>query len=77
VATTTTCAVDGDCGGSGGTCISSQCYLYDFDTTGTLPKAGWNSAIVDDLSRGVHNPNFVFRVLNASIDAVNAYLAAP
>jgi hypothetical protein len=54
-----------------GSSVAGRCELYDF-ADNALPKAGWNSIVVNDGSKGVHNPNFVFRVLNASISALAA-----
>jgi hypothetical protein len=46
--------------------------LYDFADE-RLIKSGWNwNLLIDDGSRGIHNPSFVFNVLDASIDALNA-----
>jgi hypothetical protein len=48
--------------------------LYSL-TDEALPKAGWNYFLVHgDGSLGVHNPGFVFNVLEASNNAVSALL---
>jgi len=58
----------------------AEVQLADITTDGTaalipasdpLVKAGWNFFLIEgDGSEGVHNPSFVFDVLNASIDAL-------
>jgi hypothetical protein len=51
-----------------------RCEIYDF-APDAIPMAGWNYSVVNDGSRGVHNPDFVFQVLSNSISAVAALLA--
>lgn len=49
--------------------------LYDFADE-RLIKAGWNwNLAMNDGSKGVHNPPFVFAFLDASIDVLNALQA--
>ena len=49
--------------------------LYDFADT-RLAKAGWNWNLANnDGSRAVHNPTFVFQVLDKAIDALNELAA--
>ena len=44
--------------------------LYDF-ADDQLIKAGWNWNLVNnDGSRGVHNPGFATKVMDAAIDAL-------
>ena len=46
--------------------------LYDF-ADDRLPKAGWNWLLAhNDGSHGIHNPTFVFDLLDASIEALSA-----
>jgi len=51
--------------------------LYDFADE-RLPKAAWNWILVNnDGSRGVHNPDFAFMVLDSAIDEMIALWMAP
>jgi hypothetical protein len=46
-------------------------------TTGTFAKAIWNYLLVNDGSKGIHNPSFVIDVLTATRTAVAADVATP
>jgi hypothetical protein len=49
--------------------------LYDFADE-RLIKAGWNWNLVNnDGSKGIHNPPFVFQVIDAAVDALNELAA--
>jgi len=49
--------------------------LYDF-ADARLIKSGWNWTLANnDGSQGIHNPSFVFGMLDASIDALNELAA--
>jgi len=51
--------------------------LYD-TADDRLPKSGWNYTLLEsDSSHGFHNPDFVFGVLDASINALNELAATP